>query len=151
MIKNRWINKVIISDEEISKYESLAKAIEAHKADLSEADLSEADLRGANLSKADLWGADLSEANLWGKKIQKAPITICNLMWWVIITEHHMKIGCELHPHEEWKKFKVSRIEKMSRGAVTFWTKHKKALLALCDIQSEGREELTGESQKDGK
>jgi hypothetical protein len=92
---------------------------------LSGAYLSGAYLSGANLSGANLSGANLSRAYLYGEKIDKIPMQICGLRWWINITKKHIQIGCEVHEAEEWFKFKDSRINLMDSNAVYWWAENK--------------------------
>lgn len=122
-------------------------------AGLSRADLSRADLRDANLSRADLCGAnlcganlcganlrdaDLCDANLYGQKIQKTPIQINNLTWDIIITEHHMRIGCQVHTHQEWEDFTGDEVSNMGKGAFEFAEKWRSILLMMCHEHAKG-------------
>ena len=80
-------------------------------ANLSVANLSVANLYGANLSgsylsRANLSVANLSVANLYGEKIDKIPIQLSGLKWWINITKKHIQIGCQVHEAEKWFKFK---------------------------------------------
>ena len=102
-----------------------------HGANLSGANLSGSYLYGANLSGADLSGANLSGsylygANLYGEKIDKIPIQLSGLKWWINITKKHIQIGCQVHEAEKWFKFKDSEIEKMHSEALVFWKANKK-------------------------
>ena len=63
-----------------------------------------------------------------------SPITVTGLAWPVTITDTHMRIGCEYHSIDDWRKFKDSRIILMDSQALEFWSAHKTALLALCDF-----------------
>ena len=95
-------------------------------ANLSEANLfgaylSRADLSGANLSGANLFGAYLSEANLFGEKLTKNPIQILGLKWEVLITEKHIKIGCQVHEVQEWFKFDDEKIASFHEEALAWW------------------------------
>ena len=110
-------------------------------ANLSRADLSRADLRDANLSGAYLFGANLSGANLFGQKIQKTPIQINNLTWDILITEHHMKIGCQVHTHQEWEDFTGDEISNMDKGAFEFAEKWRSILLMMCHEHAKGVEQ----------
>jgi len=106
-------------------------------ADLFGAYLRGADLRGADLSGAKLFGADLSgaklfDAKLFGQKIQRAPIQINNLIWPIIITEHHMKIGCQVHTHQEWEDFTGDELAAMDNDAFEFAEKWRSILLMMC-------------------
>ena len=127
-------------------------------ADLSGADLSGANLSGANLSGASLRGADLSGAylfganlsganlsgaylfgaNLFGQKIQKTPIQINNLTWGILITEHHMKIGCQVHTHQEWEDFTGDEISEMDESAFEFAEEWRSILLMMCHEYAKG-------------
>ena len=127
-------------------------------ADLSGADLSGANLSGANLSGASLRGADLSGAylfganlsganlsgaylfgaNLFGQKIQKTPIQINNLTWDILITDHHMKIGCQVHTHQEWEDFTGDEISEMDESAFEFAEQWRSILLMICHEHAKG-------------
>ena len=147
-IKNRFTGEVIIC----GNYESLKDCLEKNKmADLSGANLSGANLSGANLSWTNLSGANLSSANLYGanlyganlswtnlsgadlygEKINKNPLQILGLKYWVIILEKQIRIGCELHKAEDWENFNDERIEKMDEGAVDWWKIYKPIILGL--------------------
>ena len=156
-IKNRYTGVVIythsgdtLSDSDLRRAD-LSDAY-LRRADLSDADLSGAYLRGADLRDADLWradlrranlrGADLSDAylrradltgaNLFGQKIEKTPIQINNLIWPIIITEHHMKIGCQVHTHQEWEDFTGDELAAMDNDAFEFAEKWRSILLMMC-------------------
>ena len=105
------------------------------------ADLSGAYLFGANLSGANLFGANLSGANLFGQKIQKTPIQINNLTWDILITEHHMKIGCQVHTHQEWEDFTGDEISEMDESAFEFAEKWRSILLMMCHEHAKGVEQ----------
>ena len=108
-------------------------------ANLSGADLSMANLSGANLSRANLSMANLSWANLSGDiKIQKQPIQVDAIKYYVLIFDAHMKIGCEFHTLSEWWEFDDKRIVEMDgKCALEFWRKWKSPLQAICE--AEGR------------
>jgi hypothetical protein len=121
------------------------------RADFSKADLSRADLSGANLcwanlseadfSKADLSGANLSRADLSGAKIlgeviTKHPIQISGLKWWIMITEKHIQIGCQVHKAEEWFGFKDADIAKMHKEALPWWKKNKKLIKSAWELHT---------------
>ena len=104
---------------------------------LAGANLDGASLDGANLDGASLDGAYLAGANLDGEILNKAPITLLNLHWPVMITSQYMRIGCQRHTHKEWGAFTNREIKSMAPGAISFWRKWKAPLLALCDINHE--------------
>jgi len=147
-IKNRFTDKIILSGE----YESIKDCLGRNKkadlggADLVGANLGGADLVGVNLRGADLWGANLGGANLWGadlvgvnlrgadlfgEKLEKSPIQLWGLRWYILITKQQIKIGCELHKAKEWEKFTDERIAKMHEDALSFWKKNKKIIMEL--------------------
>ena len=95
--------------------------------------LADAYLDGANLAGANLAGAYLAGANLAGETLTKAPISLLNLKWNVLITARFMRIGCQRHDHDTWKQFTDYEIGKMSPGALEFWTQWKGPMLAMCD------------------
>ena len=106
-------------------------------ANLDGASLYGANLDGASLVGAKLVGANLVGANLDGEILNKAPISLLNLHWPVLITSQYMRIGCQRHTHKEWGAFTDREIKSMAPGAISFWRKWKAPLLALCDINHE--------------
>jgi len=108
---------------------------------LRDAYLRDANLCGANLCGADLSGANLCGADLFGQKIQKTPIQINNLTWDILITEHHMKIGCQVHTHQEWEDFTGDKISEMDDNAFEFAEKWRSILLMMCHEHAKGVEQ----------
>ena len=106
-------------------------------ANLDCASLVAANLTDALLDGASLVGANLDGANLDGEILNKAPISLLNLHWPVLITSQYMRIGCQRHTHKEWGAFTDREIKSMAPGAISFWRKWKAPLLALCDINHE--------------
>ena len=108
-------------------------------ANLTGANLTGAYLTGANLAGAYLTGAYLAGANLTGAKwrggivINKQPIQISGLHWFVTILDAHMQIGCELHALRDWRDFDDAQIVSMDRQALRFWRDHKAALLSIAE------------------
>ena len=100
---------------------------------LGGADLGGAYLGGANLARAYLGGADLG-----GEVLNKAPISLINLQWSILITGQYMRIGCQRHTHEEWRDFTDAKIRNMAIGALAFWREWKAPLLAICHANHEG-------------
>ena len=107
-------------------------------ANLGGANLGGADLGGAYLGGADLGGASLDGAYLDGEVLNKAPISLINLQWSILITGQYMRIGCQRHTHEEWRDFTDAKIRNMARGALAFWREWKAPLLAICHANHEG-------------
>ena len=90
-------------------------------------------LYGADLRGAYLRGADLRGAYLDGEKLTKAPISILNLTWSVLVTDGHMRIGCQRHTHAEWAAFDDRQIAAMDgANALRFWRANRDWLLAAC-------------------
>ena len=114
-------------------------------ADLQGADLRGAYLRGAYLRGADLQGADLQGACLRGAdlrgaahgeniSISKEPLQILGLRYEVFIFDTHIKIGCELHSIEDWRKFNDKRILAMDNSqALRFWRDWKEAIIGMAE------------------
>jgi len=100
---------------------------------LARAYLAGAYLAGANLDGAYLAGANLDGAYLAGETLTKPPISLLNLTWPVLITDGYMRIGCQLHTHEEWRAFDNSVIAAMESRAADFWGRWGAVLLAMCD------------------
>jgi len=119
---------------------NLARAYLA-RANLAGANLDGANLDGANLDGAYLDGAYLDGAYLAGEKLTKAPLSLLNLRWHVLITGQYMRIGCKRHTHEEWAAMDDAAINQMDTGALKFWRKWKSPLLALCEQHHEEPQE----------
>ena len=112
MIINKHTDEIIISNEEIEEYKTLAEAIVANKHDLSEADLRWADLRWADLSGADLHGAVGNNREL---------ISVQTGKYIVNIWQDTIQIGCKRHAYGEWVKFDDEKIAKIDTGALSWW------------------------------
>jgi len=127
---------------------TLEAAVSAHAnlahANLARANLDGANLDGANLAHANLDGANLDGAYLDGEILTKAPISILNLVWPVLITEGFMRIGCQRHSHEEWKSFDDCAIQRMESRAIEFWAQWKLPLFAMCDNHAANKESQNG-------
>jgi hypothetical protein len=151
-IVSRWDSSKVLFECEIpagldsglAMRHALEKAVES-RANLSDANLSRANLSGANLSRA-----NLSDANLIGAKwadgiiINKAPMQISGLHWFVTILDAHMQIGCQLHSLADWAAFDDRQIAEMDgRDALRFWRENKDALLGMA--RAAGREFATTE------
>ena len=106
-------------------------------ANLGGANLANANLGGAYLGGAYLARANLGGANLDGEVLNKAPISLINLQWSILITGQYMRIGCQRHTHEEWRDFTDVEIGNMEIGALAFWRKWKAPLLAICHANHE--------------
>jgi hypothetical protein len=100
-------------------------------ADLSGANLIDADLRGAYLSCADLRGADLSDVKLHTAMLPATDaVIICP--WSVChIQRDYIRIGCEYHTTEEWKRFTNNQISRMDKYALEWWKRNKKIVLYI--------------------
>ncbi|HDK7245591.1 TPA: pentapeptide repeat-containing protein [Cronobacter sakazakii] len=102
-------------------------------ADLRGADLRGADLYGANLRGANLYGADLRGANLYGADLRGANLYGADLpdLTYVIIGEkyfisitngEYVRVGCQNHTAEEWRKYSKHEIAEMDgRKALKFY------------------------------
>jgi hypothetical protein len=51
----------------------------------------------------------------------------------VQIDSESMRIGCQFHSHDRWKKFDDDEIAGMADDATKFWNEWKDTLLSLCD------------------
>ena len=136
-IKSRFTGSVLFSLET----ENFKLCVEA--AVKARADLTRANLARANLAGADLTGANLARAYLAGAKlhdgivISHAPIFVGNLTWPVLIFERHMRIGCQLHTHQEWADFTDDDWICMGgKEALILKRECRDALLALCAVQA---------------
>ena len=91
----------------------------------------------ANLAGANLDGAYLARANLDGEVLTKAPISLLNLTWPVLITEKFLRIGCQRHAHAEWAGFSDEEIAVMESRAAQFWSQWGDVLLSMCAKHAE--------------
>ena len=138
-IKSRFTGEVLFAHEaeensvKITLKAALSAGANLHDANLCDANLRGANLRGASLYGANLRGADLRGASLYGDKLTKTPLLLYNLDWDVTITTTFLRIGCQVHLISDWASFDDDRISKMSSSALTFWRKHKSAIMALCE------------------
>jgi hypothetical protein len=57
---------------------------------------------------------------------------VSGLIYWVLITEGYMRIGCKRFTHQEWENFTASEIDGMDSEATAFWSVWKDSLLSLC-------------------
>ena len=108
-------------------------------ANLSGASLSGASLRGANLIDVDLRGANLRGASLSDEiKIEKQPIQVDAIKYYILIFDNHMKIGCEFHSISEWFGFDDRKILEMDgKDGLNWWVRWKDSLMMIC--AAEGR------------
>ena len=121
-IKNRFTGSIILCGE----YESIKECLEKNRG----ANLRDAYLRGANLE-----GANLRGANYNGEKLEKEPIQILGLKYFVFITLEQIKIGCELHKATEWKDFDDKRIIGMDgKKGLEWWKEHKDLILKVHEV-----------------
>ena len=124
-----------IGKHEIAPFADLRDAnlsgVNLRGANLYCANLSGADLRDANLRDANLYGADLRSANLYGEKINKAPIQLLGLKWWICITEQHIQIGCQVHKAKEWFSFDDKTISFFHSEASIWWKENKQVIELL--------------------
>ncbi|CCK11454.1 pentapeptide repeat family protein [Cronobacter sakazakii 680] len=93
------------------------------KADLSGADLSGANLSGADLSCANLYGANLYGANLRGANLPDLTYVIIGEKYFISITNgEYVRVGCQNHTAEEWRKYSKHEIAEMDgRKALKFY------------------------------
>ena len=82
-------------------------------------------------------GANLAGANLDGETLTKAPLSLLNLTWPVLVTEGYMRIGCQRHTHAEWAEFDTDAIEAMESRAPNFWSQWRDVLLSMCAKHAE--------------
>jgi uncharacterized protein YjbI with pentapeptide repeats len=90
-----------------------------------------------NLHCTNLYHARLNHTFFDGTNLSsKAPISITNLKWSVIVTEKHMQIGCQRHTHSEWENFSDEEISKMDDSAGEFWKQWKIGLIEMCKVHA---------------
>ena len=109
-------------------------------ADLCGADLRRANLRGADMSGANLRDADLRGANLYGANAQingHAVIQVNGLPYPILITDTHLRAGCQNHTFAEWRAMTPEQIAKMDgQKAIDFYP----TLIGLIDLFCKDRE-----------
>ncbi len=116
------------------------------EADLRTADLCGADLRGANLREADLCGADLCGADLREADLCGADLFGANLLvyitdiWTVYIQTGHIRIGCQYHKANSWRKYHDETIAGMDSEALEWWKRHKIAIFAIHEVLTQRKE-----------
>jgi len=82
-----------------------------------------------------LEGANLRGADYNGEKLEKEPIQILGLKYFVFITLEQIKIGCELHKATEWKDFDDKRIIGMDeKKGLEWWKEHKDLILKVHEV-----------------
>ncbi len=114
-------------------------------ADLSGADLRDVNLRGANLSGANLRGANLRGANLRGADLSGANpkinghsvIQINGLAYPILITDTHLRAGCQNHTFSAWRAMTPARIAEMDGDRATQFFP---VLIGLIDLLCKDRE-----------
>ena len=133
---NRYTNDVIFSAEVETVNELVVAAISA-KADLREANLRGADLRGAKLFAADLYGA-----NLFGAKAEingHSVLQINGLAYPILITDTHLRAGCQNHTFAEWRAMTKEQIDGMDgKRAIKFYPVLISIIDALCKDRESG-------------
>ncbi|MDI7575195.1 pentapeptide repeat-containing protein [Cronobacter sakazakii] len=92
-------------------------------ANLSGANLRGANLRDANLSDANLRGANLSGANLSDANLPDLTYVIIGEKYFISITNgEYVRVGCQNHTAEEWRKYSKHEIAEMDgRKALKFY------------------------------
>ena len=115
-------------------------------ADLREAALRGADLRSAALRGADLSGADLRDVNLRGADLSGADakinghsvIQINGLPYHILITDTHLRAGCQNHTFAGWRSMPPEQIAEMDGEEAT---KFYPVLIGIIDLFCKDREE----------
>ena len=114
-------------------------------ANLIGADLREADLRSADLRGADLGGADLGKANLRGADLRDADakinghsvIQINGLPYPILITDTHLRAGCQNHTFAGWRSMPPEQIAAMDGNRAT---EFYPVLISIIDLLCKDRE-----------
>lgn len=100
------------------------------RANLRGAILRSAGLHSADLRDADLRCADLSGANLAGTGVISA--TIGEYTLWCTPTD--LRIGCQRHSHDKWRRLSDRQIIGMDgTDALDWWTANKDMVFAIMD------------------
>ncbi|WP_171964916.1 pentapeptide repeat-containing protein [Cronobacter sakazakii] len=99
------------------------RGADLYGADLYGADLYGANLSGADLRGADLYGADLRGANLYGADLPDLTYVIIGEKYFISITNgEYVRVGCQNHTAEEWRKYSKHEIAEMDgRKALKFY------------------------------
>ena len=129
---NRFTNAVIFSAEAASIKDLVVAAVAA-KADLCEANLRGADLRGADLCEADLCGAN---AEINGHRV----LQLNGLPYPILITDTHLRAGCQIHTFSAWRKMSPDQIAEMDGDSAT---EFYPVLLSILDTFCKDRETPT--------
>jgi len=110
------------------------------EANLSGADLREADLREANLRGADLYGANLRGADLYGVNAKingHSVIQVNGLPYTILITDTHLRAGCQNHTFAAWRTMSAEQIAAMGgKKATDFYP----TLVGIIDLLCKDRE-----------
>ena len=121
------------------------RGADLRSAALSEANLIGAALRGADLRGADLRGADLRGADLRGADLRRADakinghsvIQINGLPYPILITDTHLRAGCQNHTFAGWRSMPPERIAAMDGEEAT---KFYPVLIGIIDLFCKDRE-----------
>ena len=121
------------------------RGADLRSAALRGADLSDADLRSASLRGADLRGADLRDVNLRGADLSGADakinghsvIQINGLPYHILITDTHLRAGCQNHTFAGWRSMPPERIAAMDGEEAT---KFYPVLIGIIDLLCKDRE-----------
>ncbi len=109
-------------------------------ANLYEADLRGADLYGADLRGSNLRGANLRGANLYGSDAEingHSVLQINGLAYQILITDTHLRAGCQNHTFAAWRGMTAEQIEAMDgRRATEFYP----ILISIIDSLCKDRE-----------
>ena len=151
---NHFTKAVIFSAEVETVKELLLSAFIAgadlYGSDLRGANLRGSDLRGANLRGANLRGSDLYGANLRGSDLYEADLYGANaeinghsvlqingLAYQILITDTHLRAGCQNHTFAAWRGMTAEQIEAMDgRRATEFYP----ILISIIDSLCKDRE-----------
>ena len=126
-------------------YGSDLRGSDLRGSDLRGANLRGANLRGANLRGSDLYGAnlrgsDLYEADLYGANAEingHSVLQINGLAYQILITDTHLRAGCQNHTFAAWRGMTAEQIEAMDgRRATEFYP----ILISIIDSLCKDRE-----------
>lgn len=136
-IKNRFTGAVQFTAElDCSEDESTSVKIglAAQWAVTSGTNLRGAYLGGAYLGGADLRGADLGGAYLGGAHgLNDYVKTLCVGKYHVAYTATHMRIGCQNHTLDDWRRFTAADVNRFETGAGKNWDRDKALLFQIID------------------
>jgi hypothetical protein len=117
-------------------YNANLRNVDLRNVDLRNANLRNADLRNADLRNADLQNADLSDSDLSDVKHNcKHLLCIKGMEYTITIIDDMVRVGCQHHSYETWKKFSPREIQEMDGEKATIF--YPKLLKILTEVYND--------------